>query len=1162
VGVSEAGKEIQAATEATEQNKKESESYVKATKEWVNVVMNQIPQQMRSVPGEQEKYNAQLKYYLNQLATTNKSQKEIFESGEIGSVVANAIRETTAETVTTLAKKKELDGRQSQLVKEIDVLTVLSTDSAQETLRGLDEQVKTMEDIAAKQSMMADRIALVGRATDDAVTNAKRELELVSIRAGVDTAMGRGIENHVASIEQQVKTYQEQLRVSEEARAKLDKYVKDQDKLIADDEQLIETKKANKADAEEIKLVESRIAGNIALQNKAKEANKTAESAEKSLFDTMIRSVDNFQDTMTRLSETPEFRRVTAEVDLSGAMQEAANFSDDWQNIMRQSVALAAEASKERLEIEKDGIEKAYKAKKAAKDAEIELAGAASHATPEEIARNKAEIGRTLEANKQLEISKKETAQKKSALEAVKAAAALATEMVDMQQQVTDAESQFLTEVGGNWQTILDLQQQSVQFEKQKADIAAKMAADVYASGNRGKEFAQAQTAAKLAELKYQQKALGAQKSAYEGILGMAFGAIRDSVGARKGMNSAVMILGREASRLKTRSGMFRGAGGKIMTIDERSALSQLGAVGGGPGGGPGGPASDLPPAVQDILKKSPRKLETDAINEAQLAEAEKTRKLDEKMSGDIGIFTKKATTDKSLYTADTVTQDWLSKICDYAGQTVQAIAGLGEAGGIGATHRHADSKGTDVLTDLYDYLAGSAAGRGIRKIVKNLFVNQKDASETANKNAKEGGGTLESIDENVAKGSEAQREAAKVAAEVAKATAKRVSEMTSPTAGNKEDLKYINKTGFQSFAGKKAPGGKGGKGGKGDVKQFPDWEEYRYEVAAEVAKGLDEAFAKEQAEAKKAKEYALKRFAPKKKAGPYATPKEVAAGKEADANRLAAGKKTAKGIADKDGEQDLRVQEDIRRFLKDAADSLERGETPGSLYVHDVSVERALKFKQDAEGKSADFNRKSLEKQGKFNKDFEAKRAKFDSSFASAAKGSDDSGRSDAQKKMFPDWEKEVISRGIGVGKDLDKQFAADKNKAENAEYKDWKSIQDKYASKGGGEAKQISDLNQGISDAIARQTEEQKQFADPVKGSAFMRQSGGLETAPGQAAPGAAGEAVAGADSATVSGEVKVTFDNKMFRTAVAQIVGEVIRTGETRKVLTRQGFTNEVV
>jgi hypothetical protein len=79
------------------------------------------------------------------------------------------------------------------------------------------------------------------------------------------------------------------------------------------------------------------------------------------------------------------------------------------------------------------------------------------------------------------------------------------------------------------------------------------------------------------------------------------------------------------------------------------------------------------------------------------------------------------------------------------------------------------------------------------------------------------------------------------------------------------------------------------------------------------------------------------------------------------------------------------------------------------------------------------------------------------------------------------------------------------------------------------------------------------------------FSRSAGGVDTAPGQTAAGFAGmgedTGAGGGGAMKVTGEITVKFDSKMFRTQVAQIVGEVIRTGETRKALSQQGFANKV-
>jgi hypothetical protein len=73
------------------------------------------------------------------------------------------------------------------------------------------------------------------------------------------------------------------------------------------------------------------------------------------------------------------------------------------------------------------------------------------------------------------------------------------------------------------------------------------------------------------------------------------------------------------------------------------------------------------------------------------------------------------------------------------------------------------------------------------------------------------------------------------------------------------------------------------------------------------------------------------------------------------------------------------------------------------------------------------------------------------------------------------------------------------------------------------------------------------------------FTRSAGGLETIPGQPSSVTPEVGKTGGEEAKVSGEVTVKFDSAMFQTAVVDIVGRFIRSGEIRSSLVQQGFTN---
>jgi hypothetical protein len=252
-----------------------------------------------------------------------------------------------------------------------------------------------------------------------------------------------------------------------------------------------------------------------------------------------------------------------------------------------------------------------------------------------------------------------------------------------------------------------------------------------------------------------------------------------------------------------------------------------------------------------------------------------------------------------SIYTADTTSQDWLSKICDYAGQTVEA------------------------LNQMFNYMSGSSAGKGMRKEDRKQGMEQKEAtkevakvkeavvdSTKAQQGAEEASketagkvsevklsladqlnlaraefqaankqlveyqknyGTSQQIEEATARTQEATQKVLKIQDQI------RVNEMKNPMIGvgssiegmadilhgdvgqpmkdtaknistmKKEDKKKGKKAagkGSEAIAAMLAAGG-GGAGLTPGGTVFPDWEEYRYQIAAAKGEQLNTEAAK-----------------------------------------------------------------------------------------------------------------------------------------------------------------------------------------------------------------------------------------------------------------------------------------------------------------------------
>jgi len=163
--------------------------------------------------------------------------------------------------------------------------------------------------------------------------------------------------------------------------------------------------------------------------------------------------------------------------------------------------------------------------------------------------------------------------------DAIKKRADTDLSVVDMEQGLLEEQIGFLEEMGGSYGSILNMQKQSVVYEAQKLQIAQEALEFAIQSGARGKDLRQFEINVEKQKMELTKKAMGAQRSTYEKLLELAFGAIRSSRGARRGIMSEAMMFGRQ--RVRGRSGML--LEGQPMPIHTRSAM-MMGAAGNVPG--------------------------------------------------------------------------------------------------------------------------------------------------------------------------------------------------------------------------------------------------------------------------------------------------------------------------------------------------------------------------------------------------------------------------------------------------------------------------------------------------------------------------------------------------------------------------------------------------
>ena len=224
---------------------------------------------------------------------------------------------------------------------------------------------------------------------------------------------------------------------------------------------------------------------------------------------------------------------------------------------------------------------------------------------------------------------------------------------VDIVEDVLQTEMDYLQDVGGSFGRMAELQADILGMERQKVGFAKEALDAAIQGGASGLELLEKQAEVRKAELGYQRKALGAQKSMLDKFLGAAFGGLSD-VGAKRGVGSDRALLGLDATRVVSPSGLFSGAGGPTGTLEERTAKMQFSAESGKVGLIGGGPKKAK---IEEELAKS----------------AASTAK-------DMGHLNKKATTGHSIYTEDYGSQSILSKILAVLNTISSALTGGAKA--------------------------------------------------------------------------------------------------------------------------------------------------------------------------------------------------------------------------------------------------------------------------------------------------------------------------------------------------------------------------------------------------------------------------------------------------------------------------------------------------
>jgi hypothetical protein len=255
-------------------------------------------------------------------------------------------------------------------------------------------------------------------------------------------------------------------------------------------------------------------------------------------------------------------------------------------------------------------------------------------------------------AKKRTEEAQIELRQKQRVVEAAAREASLKLESIGLDEELINAQMDFLSDVGGSFSSILKLQQAGVQLERERLRVLEEELQASKEAGIEGLELRKKEQAVEIQRLKLRQKEFGVQKDIFEKLIGKAFGELQTDIGAARRRASDVGLLGRERTRVEGRSGLFLRAGqGDLRTIDERTAdriLGGLQGLGGAlPGRGGGGGVAEGPKRL---------KIE-EQIAQYNATTADTNKKMYKEM-----------TTPGSIYTHDMATEGWLRIIAQNTG--------------------------------------------------------------------------------------------------------------------------------------------------------------------------------------------------------------------------------------------------------------------------------------------------------------------------------------------------------------------------------------------------------------------------------------------------------------------------------------------------------------
>ena len=655
--------------------------------------------------------------------------------------------------------------------------------------------LSVQQDVASKSASLYKAVVT---AEDGKTTQMQVELE--SVRKMIEMSDGiialrekawQSMESEIKEQERQVTAQEQEVTLSgllgsgAEARSKLDsmqiKLKNDElghydDYLKKTDEAIVIQKGIIKSAEEALHLKEREAKLSSMPEGKGKEAEKSSIDAGKTGLDLqkgnlsrleeqrakIKKAADDTASTIEKIGEPIEASLQKFEGDLSGvylknmdelsaALLESAEYAGDLGKAAKESFEIGKDAAMKRLEAEKKIISMEDAAERGKIGIQTELArnkalsGGSSNEEANAIAeKTRAELTATLDAKTRTLYAAKETKFKRNVVELARKSKELKEQELDVQQGLIDDAMSFASDFGGSFASIAALQQLNVGVAKQQLDAAKEArdeiqkAFDAAAQGsteqsNAGLALFKANAEVAKKTLGLRRKEMGVQKDMMDRMLGSVFGGLRENFGARQQVGSQQSLMGVEATRMMSASGVYVDdvPGGRPGTMEERAAKRMTGGTSGALDdlAKGGGPMADIAKALNTTPSRKPEDKLAEALG-ATDENTERSAKATE-MTADDGH------TAGSIYTHDVTAEDQGDKSISYLAGILAALKEMTiqmlTPGGTGFTK---NTTGHDAIIDSSNAAIKNPGDiRGsVDKLVDKAMSQEKQVKEQTKK--------------------------------------------------------------------------------------------------------------------------------------------------------------------------------------------------------------------------------------------------------------------------------------------------------------------------------------------------------------------------------------------------------------------------------------------